>query len=53
MYDKGGEFIAYKFKNILIENEYGINTSRFPQEPTGKRNREYNISSTREPYTNI
>ena len=25
-YDGGGEFIGHKFKSILIENEYGINT---------------------------
>ena len=35
MYDRGGEFLGHRFKNSLIEQEYGIKTkpasSRNPQ----------------------
>ena len=26
MYDRGGEFLGHRFKNSLIEQEYGIKT---------------------------
>ena len=26
MYDQGGDFLGHKFRNSLIEEEYGINT---------------------------
>ena len=29
-YDQGGEFLGHKFKNILIENEYGIKSTPVP-----------------------
>ena len=29
-YDQGGEFLGHEFKNILMENEYGIKTKPAP-----------------------
>ena len=38
-YDRGEEFLGHKFKNRLIENEYGIKTKTgSPRNPQVKKN---------------